>query len=117
MKLPGIGLFNILKNTNAQAPLSPIAKEVKETEVVQPSELANNEAFTSGDEDDDDDEKELQALIAEGEGKLKKKNYQVSYVTGTKSILCKRFMKLKQCSNGDKCEYAHSKKELHFNSP
>jgi hypothetical protein len=41
-----------------------------------------------------DDNEELQALIAEREGKFKKKHYQVSYSTGNKSILCKRFIKL-----------------------
>ena len=65
----------------------------------------------------DSETEELQQLIAEGEGKVKKRNYQVSYTTGTKSILCKRWVKLGQCPHGDHCEYAHSKKELQFNSP
>ena len=68
-------------------------------------------------QDEDNSSDELEMLIAEGEGKVKRKNYQVSYKTGTKSILCKRYVKLGQCPNGDKCEYAHSKKELQFNSP
>lgn len=35
----------------------------------------------------------------------------------TKSIMCKRFIKLGQCQSGDKCEFAHSQGELQFNSP
>jgi hypothetical protein len=87
-------------------PLSP--------NVIPSSQLS--EVDDREDHEDDGDE-ELQHLIAEGEGINKKKRHQISYVTGTKSTLCKRFIKLGQCLNGDKCEYAHSKKELQFNSP
>lgn len=47
----------------------------------------------------------------------KKKKFNVSYETGTKSIMCRRFVKLGDCSNGNKCNFAHSSKELQFNSP
>jgi len=48
----------------------------------------------SSSEDEDEEAKEMRNLIAEGEGKLKRKNRIISYQTGTKSIFCKRFAKL-----------------------
>ncbi len=63
IKMPGIGggLFSMIKNTIAEAPLSPIAKEIKEAEAEKPGEITNPDIFMSGDEEDDDedDEKEL----------------------------------------------------------
>eukprot|EP00347_Sterkiella_histriomuscorum_P022101 403331675 len=100
-----------LHHANTLQPLSPI-KIVSQT---------SNESETQSEEDDEDgQQKELQTLIAEGEGKLRKRKsnkHTLTYENGTKSTLCKRYMKLGQCQLGEKCEYAHSKKELQFNSP
>lgn len=67
-------------------------------------------------EDDDEDNYEIKLLLSKNEQSKYKKNYEVSYKTGTKSILCRRLFKLGDCQLGEKCPYAHSKKELKFNS-
>ncbi|CDW72062.1 ankyrin repeat [Stylonychia lemnae] len=115
------GIFQLLNQSqgivdDAQQPQNERNKSLNHSLTLQPPPSDPIELISSS-EDEDEEAKEMQTLIAEGEGKLKRKNRVISYETGTKSILCKRFVKLGQCAQGDKCEYAHYKKDLQFNSP